>query len=110
MLKHYKLVRDLIPDRIEQDGMVPTIKYLERDTEFEEALCFKLVEEAMELRDADEFSIPGELCDVYEVLKSLAQLNGYSMESLAAMAAEKAEQVGTFNRRIKLLSIDQRKK
>lgn len=107
MIKNYKLVRDQIPDLIERDGMIPIYKYIESTAEYEEALCYKLVEEAMELRDTDEFGAAEELCDVYEVIKSLAKLYGYSMKDLEAMAAEKAKIKGGFEKRVKLLGIDQ---
>lgn len=53
MLIYNKLVRDYIPQIIEQAGRVPEVKLLDQAS-YTEALKLKLLEEANELRSAEE--------------------------------------------------------
>lgn len=52
------------------------------DDEYLTALREKLVEEALEARDAADGDLVGELADVLEVLRALAEAHGSSLEAV----------------------------
>lgn len=106
-MMYYKLVRDKVPEMIEEDGGTPVIITLGSDMFFEEALCSKLIEETMEYVRADPRSEVSELCDVYTVIETIAKERGLTMQDIADIAQLKNETHGAFNKHIKLLAIDQ---
>ena len=92
-----KLVRDKIPQIIEQDGEQPVTRIL-GDAEYRRKLLEKLVEEANELLVSD--GERGERADVAEVLKVLDGVLGYTSEEIEETRAKKAEERGGFEGRI----------
>lgn len=98
-----KLVRNHIPDIIEQSGKKATYRTLSYD-EFQQALKAKLVEEATELLNAktpeEELE---ELVDIYEVLGFLT----HNKEAVFETMAEKRNTKGWFNKRIFLESVEE---
>jgi predicted house-cleaning noncanonical NTP pyrophosphatase (MazG superfamily) len=92
-----KLVRDLIPDIIRNDGRDPIVRRLREDQAFH-ALAEKLLEEARELQQA---TTPGdrleEAADVYEVLLSIARSLGLTLEQVEAEASRKRQERGGFD-------------
>ncbi|MET9373972.1 nucleoside triphosphate pyrophosphohydrolase [Streptomyces sp. NPDC002992] len=94
-----KLVRDRIPEIIQNDGAEP-VTYVAGPEEFRARLREKLREEVAEFLEADDVAAPGELADVAEVLLALAADLGISPEQLEAMRLAKADERGGFAGRI----------
>ena len=102
MSKYKKLVRDLIPEIILSNGEYPVTKVLSED-EYKFELEKKLFEEYNEVIDSvtsDERI--EELADMYEVIKSLAEVEGKSIEEVIAVADEKRDKRGGFSKKIYL--------
>ena len=101
MEKTYKkLVRDNIPEIIENDNRKPITRVL-TDDEFAFELERKLFEELNEVIDsgtADERI--NELADLYEVMAYLAVTEGKTMDDVVETAKKKRESRGGFDRKI----------
>jgi predicted house-cleaning noncanonical NTP pyrophosphatase (MazG superfamily) len=104
-VEHNKLVRDLIPRIIEADGRRPVIRIL-GDEDYEAALRAKLIEEAVEARDAPSDRLLAELADVVEVINALLPILGLTWDDLLALAKRKRAERGGFAGRILLESVD----
>lgn len=94
---YQKLVRDIIPNIIEQDGQRAVTRVL-GTTEYRRELLKKLVEEATELLHSDG-SIE-ERADVAEVLRALDKQIGYTSDEIEAARVTKAEKRGGFDQKI----------
>jgi predicted house-cleaning noncanonical NTP pyrophosphatase (MazG superfamily) len=66
-----KLVRDNIPEILNQQGLQPVVKILYSDEDYLSALGAKLVEELDEF--SEDYSLD-ELCDVLEVLDEMVHI------------------------------------
>lgn len=98
---HRKLVRDRVPQLLRSNGTEPVTQVLAPD-EYTAALLDKLVEESTELRDASAEERLGELADIWEVLTSLVDDLGFTLDEVA-QAAEFTRLVrGSFSERIAL--------
>ena len=95
---HNKLVRDKIPEIIENAGKTPMMHILSND-EYISELDKKLNEECAEYQ-ADK-SIE-ELADMLEVMYAIAEARGWSVSELEAERREKAEKRGGFKKKIYL--------
>ena len=100
-----KLVRDRIPEIIAAEGRRPVVEVLS-PADYRQALHAKLDEEATELATADEDELLDELADVYEVLRSMAEDAGLSVEQVVERAERKALQRGRFEERLFLVRVD----
>lgn len=89
-----KLVRDRIPEIIEDDGADPVLREA-AEGEVEALLADKLVEEAEEFRDDRELE---ELADVLEVMKRLVEVRGGTWEELDDLRQKKKEERGGFDK------------
>lgn len=96
-----KLVRDKIPEIIRQSGREPVVTVLD-DEGYRAALMAKLFEEAAELREASGDEVPGEIADVYEVLRALAAVHGHDWETIEKVAELKRRERGGFQDRLYL--------
>lgn len=95
-----KLVRDKIPQIIEQnDHYVPRTKTLSKK-EFERELRKKLVEEASEAAKATGTTLAEELADVEEIVDTLCVLYGVKRSSVARIQKAKRAKRGGFTKRI----------
>lgn len=102
MIVHNKLVRDNIPEIIENAGKKPNIRVLE-DKEYIESLNKKLLEEVNEyLEDND----TNEIADVLEVLYSILDYNDISIEKINEIRELKNKNNGSFKKRIYLESVE----
>ncbi len=103
MKVYNKLVRDKIPQVIEEDGKKYDIKIASKE-EHLELLEKKLHEEVAEFIEAKDTKGKNleELADVMEVLFSLAKNLGYSEEELMKKRAEKKKERGGFDEGIVL--------
>lgn len=104
MIKHDKLVRDLIPDIIEASGKVCEIESV-CDIEKYKRLEMKLKEEVSEFIEDKNIE---ELADIMEVLFGLADFLGYSEEDLINTRAKKLKERGGFKKGIVLKSVTEK--
>lgn len=91
-----KLVRDHIPEIIQEHAQTPVFRTLS-DAQYLNALHRKLQEEVAEYLEENCLA---ELCDILEVVEALVRANGYTLEEAAALKAEKAEKNGKFEKRL----------
>ncbi|NSC25206.1 nucleotide pyrophosphohydrolase [Streptomyces albus subsp. chlorinus] len=97
--EHHKLVRDLIPQIIREDGLSPVVRLLGED-DYRAALREKLVEEAGEARDAPAGQLLAELADLVEVIEALLSAYQLTWEDLVALAGRKRSERGGFTQKI----------
>ncbi len=98
-----KLVRDKIPQIIEEDGK-RAITYTLSDKEYEVFLERKLDEETLEYHESKNTE---ELADILEVVIAIAEQKGLSFEDLMALRKEKAEKKGSFSEKIFLIAVSE---
>ena len=97
-----KLVRDNIPNIIKQDTCIPIYRELS-DDEFLNYLLDKDSEELEELREVSSYvEARKELADKLEVLITIANYYGYSLEDIQKEAKEKRNKNGGFEKRLLL--------
>jgi predicted house-cleaning noncanonical NTP pyrophosphatase (MazG superfamily) len=102
MTVYRKLVRDRIPEMIEQTGRKCTYRLLDT-AEYVRELQLKLQEEVKEYLEEQNVE---ELADVLEVLISLAHVHGADEEQLMRVRTEKLEKRGGFKRGIFLEQVE----
>ncbi|MBE5838368.1 nucleoside triphosphate pyrophosphohydrolase [Butyrivibrio sp.] len=101
-IKEYnKLVRDKIPEIIEQDGKTCSVRVL-NDVDYLKALDAKLDEELAEYHKDQNIE---ELADLLEVLYAAAEARGFTIEELERIRHEKAEKRGGFHKKIYLETV-----
>lgn len=102
MIKTYhKLVRDKIPQIIEQGGNTCTTEVLSREN-YLEMLDKKLQEE---LNEYQESKSPEELADLLEVMMAVAKARGFAWEEIEKTRLSKLEKRGGFEKRILLKQV-----
>ena len=97
-VKYHKLVRDRIPEIIEQAGQACAWSVLP-DGEYLEMLDEKLNEELAEYQEDKSME---ELADLLEVMRTVALARGSSLEEIEEIRRRKAEQRGGFEKKILL--------
>lgn len=103
-IKRYnKLVRDKIPDIIEQTGKFCTIEILS-DEDYLKMIDAKLDEELMEYHQNQNIE---ELADLMEVIYAATEARGYSIEELERVRREKVKERGAFKGKILLREVEQ---
>lgn len=95
-MKYNKLVRDKIPEIIE-DGGTNVITHIASDDEYQQKLHEKLLEEVEEYLESHRTE---ELADILEVLYALCKIQNLSWEDLEKTRKEKAEERGAFTKHI----------
>lgn len=95
---HYKLVRDRIPELIEEDGGEYETRVLD-EAEFEKELKKKLVEESKELVEDPQKPFLNELADVLELVKSIAFHYNLSFHQIEECQKQKRKKRGGFKKR-----------
>ena len=93
-----KLVRDRIPEIIRRSGEEPVVVFLD-EMAGRRALLDKVFEEAHELARAEGAAILDELCDLYELVGTVAAASGLTLEAVIERAATKRAEWGGFARR-----------
>lgn len=91
-----KLVRDNIPEIIEQQGDEPVLRVLEQN-EYKKSLIEKLKEEV------EEFTLDQsveELCDILEVIEALEKALDFSKELIQETKQKKVKKKGAFEKKI----------
>ena len=99
--KYNKLVRDRIPDIIEESGKACVTEILS-DEEYLRMVDAKLNEEMAEYHKDQNIE---ELADLMEVIYSVAKARGYTLEQLEIVCAKKASKRGTFEKKILLKEV-----
>ena len=100
-----KLVRDKIPQIIEQAGKTFTTRILE-DDEYRKELRKKAFEELEEYMNAgDDEKALEELADELEIIHALAECHGGTIERVEQIRAKKAEKRGGFKEKICLVEV-----
>jgi predicted house-cleaning noncanonical NTP pyrophosphatase (MazG superfamily) len=95
-----KLVRDNIPEIIQANGKAP-VTHIAGDNEYVSFLLKKIVEEATELRHAQDINHQKEeIADVLEVLDSIKRALGLTDEQVLNAQVSKREERGSFEGRI----------
>ena len=100
-----KLVRDKIPENIENGGEIVNTAKLTKNSIFR-ALKDKLIEEAFEVFDADNDSLLGELSDVSEVIDGILYHLNIDKEELLNKQKKKLDKVGGFKDGLILLDTE----
>lgn len=100
--KFDKLVRDRIPDVIEENGETPTV-HVAADEEYSERLVEKLDEEVAEYRESRDID---ELADILEVVHAIRKDQGVTEEELQNIREQKAEERGRFEEGIVLERVE----
>ena len=96
-----KLVRDKIPEIIEQDGKKCTVRVLD-DEEYLKALDAKMDEELAEYHKDQNVE---ELADLLEVLYAAAEARGFTRDEMETVRKRKAEKRGRFKEKLFLESV-----
>lgn len=100
-ISYNKLVRDRIPEIIEQSGKSCTTAVLS-DKEYLKMIDAKLNEELAEYHKDQNIE---ELADQMEVIYAAAKARGYSLEEFERVRAAKAEKRDTFDSKILLVDV-----
>ena len=101
IITYHKLVRDRIPEIIEQSGKSCTTAVLS-DEEYLKMIDAKLDEELAEYHKDQNIE---ELADLMEVIYAAAKARGYTLVELEQVRAAKAEKRGAFDKRILLIDV-----
>ncbi|MCK8825399.1 nucleoside triphosphate pyrophosphohydrolase [Fuchsiella alkaliacetigena] len=101
MEEYDKLIRDRIPEIIEEAGKDYEVEIME-EQEYRQYLKMKLMEEVKEYNESGEIE---ELADLLEVIYAILDSEGVSFAELESMRQEKAEQRGSFEKKLKLLRV-----
>ena len=88
-----KLVRDHIPDIIEDSGKTCTWRWVDGHEEHMRLLKLKIFEEACEFIEKPCLE---EAADMLEVVKTFIDLNGFDFDSVMKVAQDKSDQRGGF--------------
>jgi predicted house-cleaning noncanonical NTP pyrophosphatase (MazG superfamily) len=106
MAQYNKLVRDLVPGTLRAGGHKVSTRTL-FGAELGRALRAKLDEELAEYDAAvDDEHAAAELADLLEVLLATARQRGFSESAIQQLRAAKAEQRGTFELALLLISAE----
>ena len=103
MIEYDKLIRDKIPEIIEQSGKKCIVEVMDNDT-YIEYLDQKLNEELAEYQQDKSIE---ELADLLEVMYAVVTARGYSIEELERIRLEKAEKRGAFEKKLLLKSVSE---
>lgn len=104
-ITYNKLVRDRIPEIIEAEGKQYRTAVMTED-EYRAALLAKLVEEAIEAREAMPGELVKELADLYEVIDAVMATYGIDRSEVLQAQQERHAERGGFDKQIKLIWVD----
>ena len=107
-MSYNKLVRDKIPEIIKSNGEIPITRILSED-EYLLELEKKLQEESQEVLDSKGKDRIEELADMFEVMVSLAEVEGQTIDDVINCADEKRKKRGGFKKRIYLSGVESEK-
>lgn len=104
MIIYNKLVRDIIPEIIEQEGNEYEIRTL-KDDEYLSELNRKLEEELKEYYESGEVE---ELADLSEIIYAIAKHKGVGKQEFDDIRVKKGEKRGGFEKRLFLVSVGEK--
>lgn len=96
MIRYNKLVRDKIPEIIEQKGGKCTIRIAD-EKEYWEKLKWKLREEMDEFLEAQNEE---ELADLLEVIDAIIECKKFDRKNIELIKGKKAQERGRFEKRV----------
>ena len=99
--QYHKLVRDRIPEIIEDSGKTCVYELLS-DTDYLRLLDEKLQEELAEYQESKSIE---ELADLLEVMQAVVKARGWTLEELEQVRADKAAKRGGFEKKILLKEV-----
>lgn len=106
MPTYNKLVRDKIPQVIENSGLQFETCILSEE-EYKKEVTKKFMEELHEFEETDNpKDAVEELADILELIHAAAELNGSSFEEVEKIRIKKAEKRGGFRDRIFLIEVE----
>ncbi len=100
-IKYNKLVRDKIPEIIEQSGKTAVTETLP-DDKYVEMLNQKLLEEVNEFFESGSVE---ELADIGEVMHAIMAYKGITLEEFQRVRLEKLEKRGGFKDKVLLVEV-----
>lgn len=100
-IEYNKLVRNKIPEIIENDNKKPIIEVLD-DEKYKKLLDLKLQEELDEYIGSDDVE---ELADLVEVIYGILAYKNIDLKDFEDIRLKKAEKRGAFNKRILLKEV-----
>ena len=101
VIKYNKLVRDRIPEIIEESGKKCEIEILNQE-QYITMLDAKLQEELYEYQESKSLE---ELADLLEVMGAVVKARGYTWDNLTSVRRAKREKYGGFERKILLKGV-----
>lgn len=99
--QYHKLVRDRIPEIIEESGKTCVYEILS-DTDYLRLLDEKLQEELAEYQESKSLE---ELADLLEVMQAVVKARGWTLKELERVRADKAAKRGGFEKKILLKEV-----
>ena len=102
--KYNKVVRDKIPEIIEESGKKFNLKQLD-DESFLAELEKKLIEEVNEYTESKDVE---ELADLLEVIYRISELRGVNSDELDKIRKEKAKERGKFDSNLFLIDAEKK--
>ena len=99
MTEHNKLVRDKIPQIVEENGGIAFSRIL-NDEEYRIELEKKLLEEYNEVLSSSGKDRIEELADMLEIIKALAKLENSSLDEVIEKSNEKVLTRGAFDNKV----------
>lgn len=100
-IPYNKLIRDRIPEIIEQSGNTPIIEILDSET-YKKYLDIKLGEEFQEYLESDRVD---ELADLVEVIYAILKYKGINIGEFEKLRVKKAEERGGFDKQLLLKEV-----
>ena len=97
-----KLVRDKIPEIIENNNEVAVTKILS-DKDYRDELIKKLLEEYNEVVNANGKDLIAELADMLEVIDAIAKTENITLEDVIKIKEDKKIKRGGFDKKIFLI-------
>ena len=102
--KYNKVVRDKIPEIIEESGKKYNLKQID-DASFLVEIEKKLIEEVNEYSESKDIE---ELADILEVIYRISELRGVNSDELDEIRKEKAEKRGKFDDNLFLIDAEKK--
>lgn len=106
MTRYNKLVRDFIPEIIQNSGRQAITRILNKE-EYLDELYKKVYEELEELASSKSIQEKKEeLADLLEVMLTISKLHGLELEEIELIRERKAKERGGFDKRVFLIEVN----
>lgn len=100
-IKYNKLIRDRIPEIIEQHGKKAIVEKL-NESDYINFLKAKLEEELEEFKNSEDIE---EIADIIEVLYAIIDFKGVSIKDFEKIRLDKSDKKGSFKKRLLLKEV-----